>query len=359
MKKKLLGMLTAVLTMGMLAGCDTTSVEVATNSDLKDMDVEKYVTLCEYKGITVEVEPVEVTKEDQDLLLLNVYQSNVTSEYCVYDRAVVNGDIVIIDYVGKLDGVAFDGGTDSGAELEIGSGSFIDGFEEGLIGVTPGETVDLNLTFPEAYHNANMAGKSVVFTVTVNYILPGLDEMKDAMVANLGLPDVDTVEELRQYVNDYLQESAEVSYLYSVQDAIMKYLMEESTIEDLSEAFVESYNHVFSESLDYYGAQYGLDGATYAYYFYGMEAADYIALYSEVQARQEVLLQTIANKENLNVSDEELEMLLQERAELYGAASVEEMLGNTTRDEYRNYFMSEKVMDFLVENANVVAPAAE
>jgi len=359
MKKKLLSLLATVFTVGVLAGCDSTSVEVATNSDLKDMNVEKYVTLCEYKGITVEVAPVEVTKEEQDQLLLSVYQSNVTADYGVYNRAVVNGDTVIIDYVGKLDGVAFEGGTDSGAELVIGSGSFIDGFEEGLIGVTPGETVDLNLTFPEVYHNPDMAGKSVVFTVTVNYIFPGLDEMRDGMVANIGFPDVDTVEELRQYVNDYLQESAETTYLYNTQDAIMKYLMEESTIADLSEAFVESYNHVFAENLDRYGAQYGLDGETYCQYFYGMTAADYISLYSEIQARQEVLLQTIANKENLNVSDEELETLLQERAAEFGVASVEDLLGNTTKGEYRNYFMSERVMEFLVENANVVEPAAE
>ena len=359
MKKKLLGLLAAVFTLGALTGCDTTSVEVSTNSDLKDMKVEKYVTLCEYKGITVEVAPVEVTKEEQDQLLLNVYQSNVTAEHGVYNRPVVNGDTVIIDYVGKLDGVAFEGGTASDADLVIGSGSFIDGFEEGLIGVTPGETVDLNLTFPTAYHNAEMAGKSVIFTVTLKYILPGLDEMKDAMVANLGLPDVDTVEELRQYVNDYLQESAESTYLYNTQDAIMKYLMEECTIEELSEAFIESYNHVFSENLDYYGAQYGLDGETYAQYFYGMSAAEYISLYSEAQARQEILLQAIANKENLNVSDEELETMLQERAAEFGAPSVEDLLGNTTRGEYRNYFMSEKVMEFLVENANIVEPAAK
>ena len=171
--------------------------------------------------------------------------------------------------------------------------------------------------------------------------------------------DVDTVEELRQYVNDYLQESAETTYLYNTQDAIMKYLMEESTIADLSEAFVESYNHVFAENLDRYGAQYGLDGETYCQYFYGMTAADYISLYSEIQARQEVLLQTIANKENLNVSDEELETLLQERAAEFGVASVEDLLGNTTKGEYRNYFMSERVMEFLVENANIVEPAAE
>lgn len=359
MKKKLFGLLAAVFTVGALAGCDTTNVEVMTNSDLKDMKVEKYVTLCEYKGLTVEVAPVEVTKEEQDQLLLNVYQSNVTADYGVYNRPVVNGDTVIMDYVGKLDGVAFEGGTDSDASLVIGSGSFIDGFEEGLIGVTPGETVDLNLTFPEVYHNAEMAGKSVVFTVTLKYIMPGLDELQDGMVANLGLPDVDTVEELREYVNDYLQESAETTYLYNIQDAIMKQLMQESTIEELPEAFVESYHHVFSESLDYYGAQYGIDGETYAQYFYGMPAADYISLYSDVQARQEMILQAIANKENLNIGDEELETLLQERATEFGAPTVEDLLGNTTKDEYRNYFMSERVMDFLVENTTVVEPLAE
>lgn len=359
MKKKWLSLVAAVFTIGTLAGCNAVDWEVATNSDLKDLDVEKYVTLCEYKGLTVEVAPVVVTKEQQDQLLLDVYQSNVTADYGVYNRPVVNGDIVIIDYVGKMDGVAFDGGTASDQSLGIGSGSFIAGFEEGLIGVTPGETVDLNLTFPSDYHAVEMQNKSVVFTVTLDYILPGLDEMKDAMVANLGIPDVGTVEELRQYVNDYLDESAADTYLYNIQDAIMQQLMQGSTIEELPEAFVESYNHVFSESLDYNGARYGVDGETYCQYFYGMSSADYISLYSEMQARQEILLQTIANKENLNISDEELDPMLEERATEYGAPSVEELLGNTTKDEYRNYFMSERVMEFLVENTTVVEPKAE
>ena len=359
MKKKMAGLLAAVLAVSVLGGCSK-AADTMTNSDLSQMKVEKYVTLGDYDNLTVEVAPEEVTQEQWDQLLLDVYQSNVTAENgAVTNRAVENGDTVIIDYVGKKDGVAFAGGTASGADLVIGSGTFIDGFEEGLIGVMPGKTVDLNLTFPAEYHSADLAGQAVVFTVTVNYILPNITELQDSVVGGFELEGMTTVEELRQYVYDYLQESAAQTYLYKTQDAIMQELMETSTIADLPESFINSYNHVFSENLAKKGAQYGLDGETYSNYFYGMAASDYIALYSEVQARQEVLLQTIANELGMNVDDEELAASLENYARAVGAESVEALLGETyTEDEYRNYFMCEKVMEYLVEKTTVVEPAA-
>lgn len=358
MKKKIAGVLAVLMAVGLLGGCGGDNSVAALNSDLNRMKVENYVTeLCDYSNLSVEVAPVEVTREEQDQLLLAVYQSNVTADNgAVFNRKVENGDTVIIDYVGKKDDVAFAGGTDSGASLTIGSGQFIDGFEEGLIGVMPGETVDLNLTFPTNYGNTELAGAAVVFTVTVNYILPNINEMVDSVVVGLQYPEVNTVEDLRAYVNNYLEISAEETYSYNIQNAIMKVLMEGSTIGELPETFINSYNHVFSENLNAMGAQYGIDGNTYAYYFYGMEAANYIALYSEVQARQEMLLQAIANKEGLQATDEELQAFLDEATAAGGYASQEEMLGSFTAEEYRNYLMCENVMDFLMEKTTVIAP---
>lgn len=359
MKKKIAGLLAAVMVMSMLSGCSK-AADSMTNSDLSEMKVEKYVTLGEYDNLTVEVAPVEVKQEEWDQLLVAVYQSNVTAENgAVYNRVVENGDTVIIDYIGTKDGVAFSGGTAVDTSLTIGSGTYIAGFEEGLIGVKPGQTVDLNL-IPENYGVAELNGAAVVFTVTVDYILPNINELQDSVVSGLGYEGVSTVEELRQYVYDYLQESAELTYLYNTQDAIMEVLMENATIADLPEAFVNSYNHVFSENLEYQGSKYGIDGETYANYFYNMAAADYIALYSEVQARQEILLQTLANELDLNVDDEELETSLEEYIKTVGVASVEELLGEGyTKEEYRNYFMCEKVMEYLVERTTVVEPVAE
>ncbi len=355
MKKNLTGIAALVLAVGLLAGCGNSNPAAALNSDLNELDMSAYITeLCDYSNLSVEVEATVVTEEEQNQLLLAVYQSNVTAENgAVTNRPVENGDTVIIDYEGKKDGVAFAGGTATGASLTIGSGQFIDGFEDGLIGVNPGETVDLNLTFPENYGSADLAGQAVVFTVTVNYILPNINEMVDSVVEVMGLDGVTTVEGLRNYVNDYLQASADQTHVYNVQNAIMKKLMEESTIGEVPETFINSYNHVFSESLDQMGAQYGIDGETYAYYFYNMEAADYIALYSEVQARQEMLLQAIANAENLQATDEELQEFLDEYTAYGGYSSQEEMLGSYTAEEYRNYLMAEKVMNFLVEKTQV------
>ncbi len=362
MKKKLAGLAAVVLVVGMLGGCGNSNPAAALNSDLNQLDVSEYVTeLCDYNNLSVEVAPTVVTTEEQEQLLLAVYQSNVTADNgAVTNRPVENGDTVIIDYEGKKDGVAFSGGTATGASLEIGSGQFIDGFEEGLIGVNPGETVDLNLTFPENYGNTDLAGQAVVFTVKVNYILPNLNELVDSVVTVMGLEGVSTVAELREYVNDYLQASADQTHIYNIQNAIMKNLMENSTmVDDLPETFINSYNHVFSDSLESMGAEYGIDGETYAYYFYGMEAADYIALYSEVQARQEMLLQAIANAENLQATDEELQELLDEMTANSGYSSQEEMLGAYTAEEYRNYLMAEKVMAFLVEKTKVTIVETE
>ena len=133
-----------------------------------DTDLSEYVKLGEYKGLSVD------TKSDEyKTALQGIYDSDLANND-VYNKklegTVQNGDVVNIDFEGKKDGVAFEGGTSKGYDLTIGSGSFIAGFEEGLIGVNIGDTVDLNLTFPENYGNAELAGKDVVFTVKVNYV---------------------------------------------------------------------------------------------------------------------------------------------------------------------------------------------
>lgn len=137
-------------------------------------DLSKYVKLGKYKGLSVD------TKSDEyKSALETVYQTDI-SENNIFEKklegTVQNGDVANIDYEGKKDGVAFEGGTAQGYDLTIGSHTFIDGFEDGLIGVNIGDTVDLNLTFPENYGNAELAGKAVVFTVKVNYV-KGTDEL--------------------------------------------------------------------------------------------------------------------------------------------------------------------------------------
>lgn len=365
MKKKTLGFLAALLSVCMLAGCGAKDTGDGTGSGsgagtestaLKDMDVDKYVTLGEYKGLAVTVDTVEVDEDEWDSLVNNVYYGNITAENGgITDRAVETGDTVNIDYEGKKDGVAFDGGTAQGYDLTIGSGSFIDGFEDGLIGVMPGETVDLDLSFPEVYpNNPDLAGQPVVFTVTVNYIQPAQDgQLDDEVISNFGIDGVTNEEELRQYAYDYLNENAQQNYESNVQQAVMDAFMANNTFTSVPEALVQKYSDAAESSITSMASAYGVDGDTFTQYYYGQDLDTFLSTYSEETAKQDIALQAVANKENLNISDEELDQILQDRATAAGYDTIEEYIGETSREDYREYFLYDKVLDYLVENAQI------
>ena len=360
MKKKTLGLLAAILSVCMLAGCgakDTgdgtgAATDAGTESTaLKDMDVDKYVTLGEYKGLAVSVDTVEVDEDEWDTLVNNVYYGNITAENGgIMDRAVETGDTVNIDYEGKKDGVAFDGGTAQGYDLTIGSGNFIAGFEDGL----PGETVDLDLTFPENYGNSDLAGQAVVFTVSVNYIQPAQDgEFSDEIISNFGIDGVTNEEELRQYAYDYLNENAQQNYETNVQQAVMDAFMANNTFTSVPEAMVQKYSDAAESSITSMASAYGVDADTFTQYYYGQDLATFLSTYAEQTAKQDIALQAVANKENLNISDEELDQMLQDRATAAGYDTTSEYIGETSREDYREYFLYDKVLDYLVENAQI------
>lgn len=364
MKKKTLGLLAAVLSVAVLAGCGAKDTGDATGSTaqgaadsvvLKDLDVDKYVTLGEYKGLEVSVDTVEVDEDEWDTLVNNVYYGNITADNGgIVDRAVETGDTVNIDYEGKKDGVAFDGGTAQGYDLTIGSGNFIAGFEDGLIGVMPGETVDLDLAFPEGYGNADLAGQAVVFTVTVNYIQPAQDgELNDEIISNFGIDGVTNEEELRQYAYDYLNENAQQNYESNVEQAVMDAFMANNTFTSVPEALVQKYSDAAESSITSMASAYGVDGDTFTQYYYGQDLDTFLSTYSAEAAKQDIALQAVANREDLNISDEELDQILQDRATAAGYDTIEEYIGETSKEDYREYFLYDKVTDYLVENAKI------
>lgn len=354
--KKRTGILAVFFAGCLLAGCGKD-----TRTSLNMMKVENYVTLGDYKNLEISVEKHVVSDEECDQLLLAVYQSNVTKENGgVLDRPVKDGDIVNIDYVGKKDGVAFGGGTASGASLEIGSDSYIPGFESGLVGAKPGETRELNLTFPEGYkNNVELAGQAVVFSVTVNFIYPETEDMKDSVVAALAIDGVANVQELREYVYDYLSRNAEQQYLYAVQDAIIEQLTEESTIGELPEYYVEDYRQLYRDSIERIALSMNTTPDIYANYYLSMDSEDYAVLHGEVQARQELMLQAIANQEGWTVGDDELDGLINDYAFANGYLSAEELETEVSREQLRNYFMSERVMEHLVEMVTNLSQGVE
>lgn len=363
MKKKEVLLLAAVLALSVLGGCGDQAQDQGTGTDgqsgeqssaggadgqaeavgLGEVKVEDYVTLGEYKGLAFEYAPkYEFDEAEVDEFTLSVYE--------VRDRAAQDGDTVNIDYEGKRDGVAFDGGTASGQELTLGSGQFIDGFEAGLIGVAPGETVDLELNFPDPYKpNPDMSGAAVVFTVTLNYIYSTQDTvMTDEGVAAMGSEDYATIQELKDFCRNYMTQVVENQYRSGMHDGVLKAVMEAAEVSQVPEGLLQTYSNRVLESLTYEAAQYGMDPATYMSY-YKMDLDAYVAANAQESAKQAMVMKYIADVENLNVSDEELETCLQTYAE-ENWTTVEEVRAVNDHERLREYFMTNKVLDFLAEN---------
>lgn len=382
MKKKLAVLLITAMTVSMISACgtdkekteegqtveSTTEAEGSTQTEdvetvlLKDYDVESIVSLNEYKGMTVELTKPTVTDAEVDSYITDVLSNyGGKEEYAIMDRAVAEGDTVNINYSGKLDGVAFEGGTDDseeGTNLGIGSNTFIDGFEEGLIGVMPGETVDLNLTFPENYQSTDLAGKETVFTVTVNGIAPTVKDLTDEMAAKLN-EETATVEAYKQSVMTMLTEEAEAefesSYDSNVEDALIQKLVQECTYTELPEEIVTQYKTTIENNMTQAASMYGMDLDSYIMAAYGVSYDAFeveMVTWAENSAKQAMAFQAIANKENLNVDDAKLAEELETYAQNYGYESVDE-LGADMGEDYREYLMFINVLDYLKENAQV------
>ena len=244
------GAAAALLAAMLLVGCGSEK-----DLPLAQIDTERYVTLGDYQNLSVTVEKPKVEDAEVVQTMLNLYRRGISAELGgITDRAVARGDTVNIDYVGKMNGEPFENGSASGTQLTIGSGSFIDGFEDGLVGAMPGETVELDLAFPDPYlNNPDLSGQAVAFTVTVNFILPPLEseaDLLDEVAAAAGLEEVSTVQELRQYAYDSLNRNAQIQYESNVQNAMIQELLAQCDFKKLPENMLERSRKTLTENLE-------------------------------------------------------------------------------------------------------------
>lgn len=315
----------------------------------KDLELEKYVTLKDYGSFRVSRDGINIEDEEVEQLMRNVYNNSFPSELGITDRAVENGDYVKIDFEGKKDGVAFDSGSAEDYALGIGTHSFIDGFEDGLIGVMPGETVELNLTFPEVYQNADLAGQDVVFTVKVNCIIP--EEMFDEAVDGI-IPEVSTVEELRNYVREYLEEQATLQSDEDYEEKIMDAFLEEMCeFGELPAESLQYYRELMNNNIVMYALQVGTDPETLMQTYYEMSLDEFLTTYADLATRRELAMMAVAKQEGLLLDDDaKLEAALAEMVTAYEAASAEEFLSanSMTREDFRQDYAYEKAFEFII-----------
>lgn len=346
MMKKKLAAAALFACMLVTAGCGEKEIKT---TDLKDIQVENYVTLPDYKNLEVTIpEKVEVT----DVYVKSYIQNRMDAVTQLHQITgeVQNGDVVNIDYAGTIDGTAFEGGTAQGQLLEIGSGSFIEGFEEGLIGVKVGETKDLSLQFPEDYRSADVAGKDCIFAVKVNYILTPLTD------DNVSLVDegYDNAETYREDARKMLEEYSDYQYERELKGNIAAALVQGSTYQDVPQSLIDDYEQDLREDLESAASAAGVTLEQYmmnTYYVAADSVESSIDSLALQCAREGLALQAIANQEGLSVTDEELDETLSELAAAQGYASAEEYLGeDMDKEEIRVNLLYDKVYNFLMEN---------
>ncbi|MCD7882567.1 MAG: FKBP-type peptidyl-prolyl cis-trans isomerase [Lachnospiraceae bacterium] len=310
-----------------------------------------YVVLGEYKGITVQMEELgEVTDEDV-LEEVNYWLTYSDLVDTLTEGTVQDGDIANIVYVGKIDGEEFDGGSGE-YDLEIGSGTFIEGFEEGLIGAEIGETVDLELTFPEDY-DEEVAGQDVVFTVTVNSVQRAM-ELSDDVVNTLTDGEYTDVDSFLTYVRSYLEESAQSTWDDEVLSAIYEQLAATSEITEYPQELLDYCLDEWMDFYEYYAtAVYQMELEEMLDYF-GYTLEEFTAEQETVvqlSVQQELLLMAVAETEGMEISEEEYQEGLERYAEYNGLESADEVEAYYTESELNRYFLIDKVYDFLQENA--------
>ena len=334
---------------------EDTSEDTPTTAELMaGIDVEKCVILGDYKGVTVEKTIQTVTDEDVQNEI-----DNALANYPVeVDQAAKEGDTVNIDYVGKIDGEEFDGGSDQGADLKLGSGKFIDGFEDGLIGAKKGETRTLNLTFPEDY-TQDLAGKAVEFTVTVNAVKEPLSEPTDQWVAD-NIEGYDNIADYKAGIRSEQEESNEQTAENQVRYAAWTQVIDNCTINEYPETLVEVGKKLYEQQVETYAKYAGMEldayiessGLTQEEYQSNMEE------YGKNVAAQALVCQAICDKEGFAIGDEDYQKALQDMLTEYGCTE-DELIQTYGQDNVEQSIMLNRVSNLILENANVTEVQAD
>lgn len=330
----------------------------------KAKSYSKYVELGQYKGIEYTKTVAEVTEEDIQNRL-DSFVSSLSETEEITDRAVEDGDIVNIDFVGTMDGEEFDRGSAEGQDLTIGSGSFIDGFESGLIGHNIGEEVSLDLQFPDPYQNdPEKAGKDVNFKVKINSIsVETTPELTDALVKEN--TDYDTIAAYKESIREQMKQSNEEAAESQAQSDIFNQVLANCTITGYDEAEVK-------QSVDDEFESFKQTAETYANYGYSYEDVlasngfeteedlkEGITTYVKEYLNQKMVIYCIADAEGIKVTSEETDKLVQEYMDMYQVESKEEVYDYFGDDYFEVRVLSEKVMEFLKENAVLVDSTEE
>ena len=348
--KKIALFLVFTLLCGLLCGCAGNGP-----ASMEKVNLDKYVTLGEYKGLVYT--PTDTSVSDfQYTVALHEKLADAgygeTSEKEITKGTVQIGDSANIDYEGKKDGIAFDGGTAQGYDLGIGSGSFIAGFEEGLVGVEIGKTVDLNLTFPADYGNEELAGAAVVFTVKVNSVTerttyPALTDE----IAQKVDKTCKTANDLTKKIKDELKATNDEEALSSMQNGLWNQVMANTTFAaTLPKAILKTATEQYTEYYTSIGMQYGYTDLASFLSANGMTQADLDEMAASM-VKQQLASYAIAKAEGYTVGDEEFNATAKELATAAGYDDVNEYIKLVGENTIKDQIVMDYAVSVVVDNA--------
>ena len=310
------------------------------------------IELGKYKGVKVEKTDAEVTEEEITAEIDRERESNART-ITVEDRAVKDGDMTVIDFEGFVDGEAFEGGKGENYPLTIGSGAFIPGFEEQVVGANLNTEIDVNVTFPEDYHAEDLAGKAAVFKVTVKEIkekqLPELDDEFAAEVS-----EFDTLAEYKEDVKKKLAEKKEAEAKSAKESKVIEAIVEDSKME-IPDAMVSTTQR---QMVDEFAQRIQMQGLSIDQYFQftGLTAEkmlEQVKPQAEARIKSRLVLEAVVKAENIEVTEEDFQKELERMADVYQmeADKIKEMVGENGKKEIMKDLAVGKAAEFVVENA--------
>ncbi len=353
------------------AAVDESGVDVVSRPSIEVVQIEKgqpfiytaevavkpEVELGKYMGVTVTKIDTTVTDEEVDAALEQERQQS-SRTVDVTDRAVADGDIAVIDFEGFVDGEAFEGGKGDNYSLEIGSHSFVDTFEEQLVGKNIGDDVEVNVTFPENYQAADLAGKPAVFKVKINEIkAKELPELDDEFAADKGH---DTLAEYKEEVKKNLVEKKEEEAKRTKEDEAIQKIIDKSKM-DIPEAMIKTQCETMVEEFAQRIAQSGLTMEQYLQ-FSGItvdQLMEQVKPEATTRIQSSLVLEAIVKAENIEVSDEEMDAEIEKMAKTYGmeADKLKEYMGDAQKDSMKREMSITKAVELIMDNVKERAKA--
>ena len=366
MKHKLwIGGLILCMIGGLLAGCSS-KTETPANGNSEFVYENDYVKLPEYKGLEYSDSLKEVTDEDVENRINEYLQANAGYEQ-ITEGTAENGDTVNVSFTGTIDGETFDGGSADGSNITLGSGTFIEGFEDGIVGMSVGETKDVECTFPEDYGDEMLNGKDAVFSITLNYICGEqnqVPELNDEYVQSVS--NAQTVDEYRELIREELVQSNEASFDANVRANLIAQIRDSAEFKEVPEDMVAEYKEQVLESYQGYADMFGLSYEDFVTDMLTTTEEDLdktLDTEAENAVKDTLVFQAIAENENLEVTDTEFEEYLTEQATNYGYSSMDEyrteLEDNDQIEDAKAACLNEMVYDFIFDNAVYVEGSSE